>query len=295
MALQRSFESHEPPRRRLFTDPFAGAFLRRSWRALAVASGIPAMRPLAFALYDSIGGPGPRPSAIVRTRVIDDALSELMSSHGQCVILGAGYDTRAHRLEALRSKRVYEVDHPATQDAKRSIVRKLGLETEHVTYVPVDFEHDSLFDRLLDSGYRRESPSVVLWEGVTQYLTRGAVESTLGVIRSLAASSGGHLIATYVDERALELPSPFPEAARWVRAVARVGEPWIFGINPEKTRQFFFERGYTVQRDVSMLDASRELMAGRSQRHRGSALYRVVVATTSCPDAGHSELTAQSR
>ena len=44
-------------------------------------------------LFDAVGGPGPRPSAIVRTKVIDDAVTDAAVWAQQCVLLGAGYDT----------------------------------------------------------------------------------------------------------------------------------------------------------------------------------------------------------
>ena len=280
MALQRAFESHLPSQRRLFTDPFADAFLRPALRMLAAMSGVPVVRPLAVALYDAIGGRGPRPSAIVRTKMIDDALSEALSSHEQCVILGAGYDTRPYRLTAMSGRRVFEVDHPTTQATKRAVVERLGIGLDNVTYVAVDFERDDLAGKLVEAGLDRDTRTVFVWEGVTQYLTEEAVDSTLEVIHGLAGR-GGVLIVTYVDRRALTEPNPFPEAHRWVRAVARVGEPWIFGLLPQEAPHFFAARGLHLQRDSSTLDGSRHWMSDRTRRHWGSELYRVAIARIS--------------
>lgn len=282
MALQRSFESHEPARRRLFADPYAEAFLRPSFRALAAASGLPGIRRLAAAAYDSIGGPGPRPSAIVRTKVIDDAVSTAAAGADQCVLLGAGYDTRAHRLPELTGCRVFEVDHPATQGAKRAVLERLGTAVADVTYVAVDFERDDLESGLEGAGFERTHPAVFVWEGVTQYLTPEAVASTLEVLRGLAAP-GSVLVVTYVDARALGGASQFTEAPRWLRAVARVGEPWIFGLLPEDAAGYFADHGFVVERDLSMLEASAQLLRDRPRRHWGSALYRVVIARSAQP------------
>jgi methyltransferase (TIGR00027 family) len=280
VALQRSFESHRPSRQRLFTDPYADAFLRPVLRALAFGSGIPVLRRLTTAFYDLFGGPGPRPSAIVRTKVIDDALSDALVSHGQCVLLGAGYDTRAHRLAALADRRVFEVDQPATQKVKRAVIDRLGLASDHVTYVAVDFEHDDLAARLLNAGFDRTMPTVFVWEGVTQYLSKDAVDSTLATVRHLSPQ-GGLLIVTYVDARTFDDPSPFGEARRWVRAVARAGEPWIFGLLPGEVAGYFGDRGFVLRRDLSTLDATQQCSrASRAQKRsdRGSALYRIATA-----------------
>ena len=141
-------------------------------------------------------------------------VTDVCRDHPQCVVLGAGYDTRADRLPALADRHVFEVDHPATQTAKRAVIDRLGLEHTHIAYVAVDFERDDLATELDAAGFDRSSPTLFIWEGVTQYLTREAVEATLTVIRGLAVS-GTFVIVTYVDARALDDPSPFPEAHRW--------------------------------------------------------------------------------
>ena len=276
MALQRSFESHRPKGRRLFCDPYADAFLRPSLRALAIASGIPGLRRAAVGLYDAIGGPGPRPSAIVRTKMIDDAVSDAATGASQCVLLGAGYDTRAYRLAALAHREVFEVDHPATQRAKRAVVDRLGLESGRVTYVTVDFERDELADALVAAGFDPTARSTFVWEGVTNYLTGDAIDATLAVIHDLS-SGGGVLILTYVDASALVDPSPFPEARRWVRSVARAGEPWAFGLDPQDASSYFAERGFRLIRDVSTLEAGRAWMMEQGRTELGSGLYRITV------------------
>jgi methyltransferase (TIGR00027 family) len=171
---------------------------------------------------------------------------------------------------------VFEVDHPATQAAKRAGVERLGLVNGNVTYVPVDFERDDLAERLRSAGFDRAVSTIFVWEGVTNYLTGEAVDATLAVMRALAAA-GAVLVVTYVDTRALDDPSPFPEARRWVRSVARAGEPWTFGLVPETVERFFTERGFRLDRDLSTLDASRTWFEPQGRRERGSALYRISV------------------
>ena len=64
---------------------------------------------------------------VARTRFIDDKMREsLQRGVSQVVILGAGYDARAYRFaEDCSGTRVFEVDHPATQQVK---IRKMGQE-----------------------------------------------------------------------------------------------------------------------------------------------------------------------
>jgi methyltransferase (TIGR00027 family) len=203
MALQRAFESDRPSGSRLFCDPYAEAFTSGPLRFLARASRLPLVGPLAPRLFDLIGGPGPRPSAVARTRLIDDIASEGAPTVSQVVILGAGFDTRAHRLPALAGVPVFEVDHPATQAAKRSVVESLGLSSAMVTYVAVDFERQSLEQQLRAAGLRTGMSTLFIWEGVTNYLSDSAVDETLLSIGRLAGP-GGVLVFTYVDAGVLD-------------------------------------------------------------------------------------------
>ena len=140
--------------------------------------------------------------------------------------------------------------------------------------MPVDFEVDDLASALRGAGFDSAVPAVFVWEGVTNYLTRAAVAATLDTVHDLAAA-GSRLVLTYVDRRALVEPSPFPEARRWVRGVARAGEPWTFGLLPEEATEFFAEHGFWVRVDTSTYDAGRVWFDGR--RERGSRLYRIAV------------------
>lgn len=282
VALQRAFESARPPGQRLFSDPYAVEFLRPELRVLATAARVRLLRWLAVGLYDIVAGPGPRPSAVARTRAIDDEVRDAVGKSEQCVLLGAGFDMRAHRLQALAGYPVFEVDHPATQAAKRAVVDRLDLRRRQLTYVPVDFEVDDLAGALRGAGFNPAVPAVFVWEGVTNYLTREAVAATLETVNDLAAA-GSRLVLTYVDRRALVEPSPFPEARRWVRGVARVGEPWTFGLLPEEATGFFAEHGLRVRADTSAYDAGRVWFTGR--RERGSRLYRIAVADVVGPPA----------
>jgi methyltransferase (TIGR00027 family) len=279
MALQRAFESDRPSGSRLFCDPYAEAFTSGPLRFLARASRLPLVGPLAPRLFDLIGGPGPRPSAVARTRLIDDIASEGAPTVSQVVILGAGFDTRAHRLPALAGVPVFEVDHPATQAAKRSVVESLGLSSAMVTYVAVDFERQSLEQQLRAAGLRTGMSTLFIWEGVTNYLSDSAVDETLLSIGRLAGP-GGVLVFTYVDAGVLDGSVSFSEARRWLANVRRAGEPWTFGLVPSNVGGFLGDRGFVLVSDVSTKQAGERWFAAMGRHEHGSALYHVAVART---------------
>src|SRR4051812_16335898 len=109
-------------------------------------------------------------------RVVGLAVDRL--SIRQVVILGAGYDTRAARLPRA-GVQFYEVDHPATQAAKRERIASLpGYPVEAARYVTCNFEREDPIDQLVASGFDAKEPAVVIWEGVVPYLTEPAVRAT---------------------------------------------------------------------------------------------------------------------
>ena len=277
MAVQRGLESTRPPRTRLFTDPLARSFLPPSWRAVLIASRLGAVRGAIEAAYDFVGGPGPRASAIARTRLIDDLVEEIAPTVEQVVFLGAGYDTRPYRLAGLSSGPVFEVDRPGTQAAKRATLGRAGINTSGIIFVGVDFEIDDLADALARAGCAADKPTLFVWEGVTQYLSAEAVDNTLAAMHKIA-HAGGDLVFTYVDRDVLGSQSKFPEAAKWLRGVNKRGEPWIFGLSPQELSGFLAARGFTLAEDLSTADAGIRYFVPLGRRERGSGLYRIATA-----------------
>jgi methyltransferase (TIGR00027 family) len=106
----------------------------------------------------------------------------------QYVILGAGLDSFAYRRPGLVDVlRVFEVDHPATQIRKRTRLEETGVELPaNLSFVPVDFEKESLIEGLRMSGFRTDTPAMFSWLGVTMYLTPEAIFSTLRTVAALA-------------------------------------------------------------------------------------------------------------
>jgi len=279
MAVQRGLESTRPASQRLFEDALARHFLAIPWRLALGASRFGPARTCVEAAYDLVGGPGPRASAIARTKLIDDTVATFAQSVDQVVILGAGFDTRPYRLNCLSGHPVFEVDQPETQAAKAAALRQAGIESETVTFVPVNFEIDDLGRALLDAGYTPGHRTLFLWEGVTQYLTADAVDITLSSIHGIART-GSYVVFTYVDSAVLtEGPSQFPEADKWLRGVNKRGEPWIFGLKPADLAAFLSERGLRLVEDLTTAEAGVRYFDPLGRRDRGSGLYHVATAS----------------
>jgi methyltransferase (TIGR00027 family) len=241
-ALFRAIEQRLPAP--LFCDPWARRFLRGRYRLAAL---LPAA---ALARAIDARWPGPRAGVCVRTRWIDDAIcAALARGLDQLVLLGAGFDARAHRLPGIERVRVFEVDHPATQAMKRRVV---GATPDHVTYVPVDFTRDALPEALARAGLRAGPPTLLLWEGVTNYLDEPTVDATL----RFAARAAQTVLFTYVDRAVLE-GAAFLGGAESVAYVKKLGEPFTFGLDPAEVRAYLDRRGLELLEDLALSDAAR--------------------------------------
>ena len=251
VAVARGLAELLPPEAQLARDPYGAAFSYRG-----VREHLGKLRPLAetrvmkaWILYMQ-----------VRTRVIDDALRAFLAAGGrQVVLLGAGYDTRALRLPELADATILEIDHPATQGRKRSVLAKLGADSP-ARYVTWDFETramEDLPDVLEEAGLDRAQPVFTIWEGVTMYLTEAAIDASLRAIRAWSPA-GSKLAMTYFVKTRIAQPSLVTRMAKAV--VATFGEPWRFGWDPAELPAYLEARGFKLERDVAIAAAARVLL-----------------------------------
>lgn len=283
MALFRALETVRPENRRLFSDPFARGFLRPSLRAAVRLAAFPALAPVLDWWVDR-RRPGARTSAIARTRLIDDLLDEAVAQGaGQAVILGAGFDCRALRLACLGETRLFEVDHPATRAAKAAHL--LGLEyPANARFVEIDFNRQPLFEALAEAGLDAGQPTVFVWEGVTNYLSLEAVEAVLGGVGTFCP--GTRIIFTYVDQGVLDGSVPFEDAAEVVRHVARLGEPWTFGLVPRQVEEFLRRWGLRLDSDLSAAEYRRRYFGPAAGGMKGYEFYHVAQAHVAKQELG---------
>jgi methyltransferase (TIGR00027 family) len=128
---------------------------------------------------------------VARSRYAEDNLGRAVAAGvRQYVLLGAGLDTFAYR-NPYPSLRVFEVDHPATQQWKRELLQRSHIPIpDSLTYAPVDFEIQSLPQQLQSAGFDLDAPTFFAWLGVVPYLTQAAFRATLAFIASRPEDSG---------------------------------------------------------------------------------------------------------
>jgi methyltransferase (TIGR00027 family) len=252
-ALFRALEARRPAALRIADDPLALRFLSPEFRVLAEAARVPAARRLLEAVIDR-RWPCVRPGVVARTRLIDQTVLRELGNVGQVLILGAGFDSRAWRLPGMDQVRVFELDHPATQAAKQRALRGRQAAAS-VCFVPVVFGADDPSRALAASGFTAGAPTLVLWEGVTNYLQSEAVDATFALLARLLGS-GSPVLFTYVDAGMLDGSAAFAGAETTMRAVRRVGEPFTFGFIPAELATYLAERHFQLQSDERVSDAA---------------------------------------
>lgn len=252
VAAARTFGMLLPEELELARDPYGAAFAKIRLPARLAGSRIGhalALRPGlgTWVLYMQI-----------RTRVLDDHVRAFIAAHprGQIVLLGAGYDCRAIRLDELAGVPVFEIDHPATQQRKQRVLGRLSV-TSPAHYVAWDFEKpmSELVGAMVEAGFDRSAPSLTIWEGVTMYLSEGAIDASLRAVHAWCAP-GSQLAMTYFERTRIEKPSPM---MKLVRAVVRAGgEPFVWGWQAEELSPYLAARGFVVRENRSLDDAARD-------------------------------------
>lgn len=247
VALIRAIEAQKPETERICYDPYARALIPGGisyfLNKLVINSGI----------YERIA-PGATAFIIIRERYIDDFLkASLVEGLEQVVILGAGFDTRAYRIQGIEKTRVFEVDHPATQVEKlKRLKRVIDPLPSHVTFVPVDFNTQQLSERMQSSGYNEQAKTLFIWQGVTYFLTREGVDSTLAFIAN-HSGAGSAVIFDYCYNETLN--DTRRGYGKMMRQAARVsGEAYLFGVAQGKIEPFMTQRGFHHIHDAPIED-----------------------------------------
>jgi methyltransferase (TIGR00027 family) len=171
----------------VFTDSLALRILGQdAEHAVALAEERPERRPLRLFIA-------------MRSRFAEDSARRAIANGvRQILVLGAGLDTFAYRLERTQDMRVFELDHPATQAEKRRRLTEAQIaEPQHVSYIAHDFEHGSMTTALEAAGLDPDRGAFVLWLGVTPYLTEEAVFATLSDLAHLPG--GAEVVFDYAN------------------------------------------------------------------------------------------------
>ena len=276
IAAHRAIESSRDENQRICDDPFARDFLPTGFTVIG-PHDIPEQE--ALGLFKAIV-PGFHEFFIARTRYIDDHLQGCIDKGlEQLVILGAGYDSRAYRFDALAHQiKVFEVDHPATQAVKKAkVFERFQALPAHVNYIPVDFIAEDFQTSLLANGYDRQLKTLFIWEGVTMYVDADTVEQTLDFIAN-NVGNGSSLIFDYTYPEVLAGTFERKEAKEWLRVTQRSDEPLLFGIGQDNIEKFLTDRGFSNVVSVSSEYFNTAYFTGENQDREATPVLSIAHA-----------------
>lgn len=225
----------------ILDDPISVQFLGPEFAARIKANPEPLREPRLASL---------RCHVLLRSRYSEDRLAvAVQAGTRQCVIIGAGLDTFAYRQPPwARALRIFEVDHKASQDTKRDMLAKAGIEIPaNLTFVELDIERLPLRETLVQAGLDPGRPAFFSCLGVLVYLTQDAVRALFRMVTSFPA--GSELVLTYAGRESAE-DNPMSLATR----SKLLGEPWLSRFSAEELAVALREDGF---RSVEFLSRER--------------------------------------
>jgi methyltransferase (TIGR00027 family) len=219
---------------------------------------------------------GFRGHIVLRNRYAEDCLMEA-TGRGvrQYVLLGAGYDTFAYRQPTwAESLTIYEVDHPASQAAKRELLASAQLlPPENLRFAAVNFESESVRDGLLRAGFDFAQPAFFSCLGVLVYLEETAVKELFEFVGALRR--GSEIVFTFsqpnsaLDARELEI------RAKINSAVNEMGEPWRSHFDPQRLCEMLLGAGFSEVTFLTPGTAEEKYFRGRTDALRAPRRVRL--------------------
>lgn len=275
MAFFRALETERNSNDKLFSDAFAIHFLEAKLRFATRMSKYSIIRKF---IHSKIQKriPGALSSGIARTKYIDDLLqSTIDKGVKQVIILGAGFDTRALRLNFLEKIPVIEIDHPNTSNFKKAIYKnRIDNLPKNIDFYQIDFNKQSLDELAEQHSFDFTKPTTVIWEGVTNYLTEDAIKNTFAFISKFAKNSS--VIFTYVHKKILENPAAFLGGEKLLKDLNKLEEKWTFGFQPEELSNYLNQFDMLVIEDMGATEYREKYLPNRMEN--GYEFYRVAMA-----------------
>ncbi|NPD66591.1 SAM-dependent methyltransferase [Lichenicola cladoniae] len=163
------------------------------------------------------------------------------------VLLGAGFDTRAHRLAgAEHDVRFFEVDFGEIQREKKAALEHLpGSGARNIHYVASDFEADALADIADAPGYDSSEPTFFIWEGRSVDMTEDDVDAVLDFVSQHSVPDSG-IVFDYVPRSMIDGSVAYYGGEEFRAFMDQSGRPLSFGIEDRNLRRFLAQRNFEL-------------------------------------------------
>lgn len=278
ITVMRAIESNKPENSRVIDDPYAKFLIGDKWKKLI-------NKPFRLWILKQLARfirPGFRNTIIARIRFMNECIKNCFpGDFTQLVILGAGYDMSAYCFRSrLNNARVFEVDHPDTQNDKLDKIKvQVKDSVDNITYVPVNFETDDLLESLTASGYSPQEKTLFIWEGVIYYLEKESVEQTLAFIVDNSAK-GSQLAFDYLPPEVIDGTTSDRLGRRMQKDLEKRGEPFKFGIAAQEIGNFLEKHRFSDIQKYSSTEIRDAHFYGNNRKRNVSCLFNFVCATT---------------
>lgn len=273
IAMQRFGESSKPEGERICYDPYAQYFIRPE--VIEFGRKHPEEAKELIENTERLF-PGLSSSIMARVRYFDDFVKEAIENGmEQLVILGAGYDTRAYRIEELKENiKVFEVDHPNTQSFKIKKIKEIfGSSPDHVVYVPVDFETEKFDKKILNKGHVSSKKTLFVLEGLVMYIPPKAVAEIFLFIAQNSGKGSG-IIFDYYPQSVVDGTCKLEVGQNIRNHLIEIGEPLQFGIEEEEMEDYLVEFGFSNVKNITSEDYKKAYFHGKNKdRDVCSLLY----------------------
>jgi len=279
VASLRAVENLLPEDERLFNDPYSEKLLPPIYKFFVMIMRPPILWNLLMNMREK-STPGVVGGILCRTLYIDDLLIKAIKEGiGAVVNLGAGADSRAFRIPGIENIQYFELDSPEVLKVKRSnINKKIGELPSNLSLVPIDFNSQDLGEELKKAGYDLSSKTFFIWEGVTQYISKEAIDNTLKYVAQ--APTGSKIVFTYVLKSFIN-GSYIPDGLNSLHKLTlKKKKPlWFCGFDPAEMHEYLSKYSLSLIEDVGHEEYLERYIKPKGRELTVMEIERTVLAT----------------
>jgi len=248
VAAGRAMMMLYPKEKRLFEDPYSEKLLSPVYQFYIWLMRNPKKRDSLMKKGEK-SAPGTMGWFLCRDRYVDDKIAEAFKKTEieSVVNLGA-------YIPDIEKTMYFEVDHPTIIKKKQKKMKKiLGRLPDHVIYVPIDFQKQSLDIELKKAGYNLTSKTLFIWEAVTQYISEEANNSTFRYIGQ--AAPGSKLVFSYVIKSFLEGKYSNDGIKKLAKQFTKKNNPlFITGFYPAEMKDYLSKYSLSLIEDIDSVE-----------------------------------------
>ena len=250
IAMHRLVETLAEENQRVISDSYANNFVLggRLFKLIGYKLNTLMLRKIVPGLHEHL---------IARTKYLDDIVKQnVANGDEQYVILAAGYDSRANRLELPSGLNIFELDQIDVQKRKISILDKIIPRSKKINYIDIDFGKDSIINKLSNAGFESKKNTIFTLEGVSQYITKDSLFSTLKEISQLTKTTKTTIFLSYTDSVINHSPQylfgkGYPNPRKIIERIKKIvdalGEPWISFYSKKEIEKLLIQNGFKLK------------------------------------------------